>query len=583
MNMPESDPLSILEMPAARAETFFNRLSLADQASLVMMTPWERRQELLLMSSNAKTLVQGMPVEELFWTIKAAGPQDALSMLEMAAPEQLQFIFDLDWWRKDELAPEKILMWLILLFEAKEGLRQGWLRWLARRDESLLAAVLRPFIRIIKRPDDMDIQEARDTLPAFTLDDVYFIAFKKDEFAPAVSRLLGEIMTVSDGLYRDTAEAVLWTTGAEDLENAFRLRNARLSGFGIPDYYDALDIYASLPANRVRRVEKTLYKKKNTDELMPAFIPTLYMGEYPTLHNAVNGLAGTPEMERVVLEWVGAANKVLMAGATDLDDPVAMKQALLRTAASMNLAIEALMDEECKGASDILDGSILEDLVRLSNSITRGLKSRVLAIMDAGIVSKEFLHLPDPWEGLLEGLLASPRPRLWDDSTGDYVEFSSLAQVTWTNGRLDEIEAWGRLMAEIPPHWAAWAETFSFTHTNLKQYMELTWPQALLTALAQERLSGELIIKAVKESDLARLRRIWFPAEGGLLPRQTVDECISALKTQALEADVEETSLRRMTARVLNDFYEEIRGLPMDVPIDGRFITAMLIKLEPGR
>ncbi|MBE9594180.1 MAG: hypothetical protein IMF19_11980, partial [Proteobacteria bacterium] len=101
-------PDSLLTLPEAEAEALMNELSLAEQASVVLMTPWERRQEIILLSQDSMALVQGLPVEELFWTVKAIGPQDAVHILNLANAEQLQFVFDLDWWHKAELRPEKI-------------------------------------------------------------------------------------------------------------------------------------------------------------------------------------------------------------------------------------------------------------------------------------------------------------------------------------------------------------------------------------------------------------------------------------------------------------------------------------------
>jgi hypothetical protein len=575
-------------MPADKAEALFNRLPLEEQAALVLETPWERRQDLLLISNNTQYLVQGMPVEELFWTIKAIGPQDALQILGMATSEQLQFIFDLDWWQKDNLAPEKIIAWLILLFETGDERVSTWIGWISRQDETLLPLILRLFVRVQKRPDDMDIQDARDMLPPFTLDDVYFIAFKKEELAPLMSRILTEIMARSDGLYRDVMETILWETSAEGLETAFRLKNARLSDFGIPDYYDSLDIYAPITPEQIRKVEDSRYALRGADEeLMPAFIPTLYMGEYPALHDAIAGIAGSPAMERVIFEWAGVANKVLMADNVDLDDPKAQKKTLLSVAAALNLAIELLMAGG-KGALpvDILGECVLEDLVRLANTKIRALGSKIRRMMNDGVISREFSHLPDPWEYLLEGLIMTPRPRLWNAATEDYEDFDSLAQFSQAEGQLKEIETWALLMARIEPHWSVWRDALSFKHTNLRQFRELSWQQALLTALANKALGGELVIRPVRGKDLMHLRDIWFAGHKGeeRIPpgAAVVEETISAIKPLAIKSGIEINALRQMIAGVLNGLYDELSGLAPDAEIDGRFITALWIGLEPG-
>lgn len=576
-------------MPPDKAEALFNGLPLEDQAALVLEAPWEKRQNLLLMSNNIQYLVQGMPVEELFWTIKAIGPRETLQIIGMALPEQIQFIFDLDWWKKDNLAAEKVAAWLILLFEAGDDTAGTWIDWIAGQDETLLPLILRQFIRVQKRPDDMDIQDARDMLPPFTLDDVYFIAFKKDELAPLMSRILTEIMARSEGLYRDTLETILEETPTEGLEAAFRLKNARLSDFGIPDYYSSLDIYAPITQKQIRKVEDSRYTIRGAgEELMPAFIPTLYMGNYPALRDAIMVIAGSAAMERVIFEWAGAANKVLMADAVDLDDPEAQKRTLTSVAAALNLAIE-IVTAGGQGAlpADILRESALEDLIRLANTKTRALRSKVRRMMDAGVISIEFSHLPDQWEYLLEGLIITPRPRLWNPTAGDYEDFDSLASVNHAEGQLKEIETWGLMMAKLEPHWSKWRDALSFKRTNLRQFRELNWPQALLTALANKALGGELVIRPVREKDLMRLRDIWFGTGrkgDGIIPPDAavVEENISAIKLLAVNSGIGLDGVYQMIAGVLNGLYDEISGLAPGAAIDGRFITALWIELGSG-
>ncbi|MGQ9499530.1 MAG: DUF6178 family protein [Dissulfurimicrobium sp.] len=586
MNHQPIEPLSLLKMPTDKAEALFNRLPLEEQATLVLKTPWERRQDLLLMSNNTQYLVQGMPAEELFWTIKAIEPQEALQIISMALPEQIQFIFDLDWWKKDNLVTEKVLAWLILLFEAGDDTAGAWIDWIAGQDETLLPLILRQFIQVQKRPDDMDIQEARDMLPPFTLDDVYFIAFKKDELAPLMSRILTEIMARSDGLYRDVLETILAETNTEGLEAAFRLKNARLSDFGIPDYYSSLDIYAPITPKQVRKVEDSRYAIRGADEeLMPVFIPTLYMGDYPALRDAITGIAGSAAMERVIFEWTGAANKVLMADAVDLDDPEAQKKTLLSVAAALNLAIEILATDEGVSPTTVLRESVLEDLIRLANTKIRALRSKVRRMIDDGVISIEFSHLPDQWEYLLKGLIITPRPRLWNPATGDYDDFDSLARFNHAESQLKEIETWGLLMARLEPHWSVWRDALSFKRTNLRQFRELSWRQALLTALAQKALGGDLTIKPVKEKYLMRLRNIWFKGHNGEetthLDETVVERAISAIKPLVIKSGIELEAVYRIITEALNSLYDEIKGLPLDARIDGRFIAALWIEIGP--
>jgi len=585
-------PDSLLTLPEAETEILMNELSLAEQASVVLMTPWERRQKIILLSQDSMALVQGLPVEELFWTVKAIGPQDAVHILNLANAEQLQFMFDLDWWHKAELRPEKIATWILLLFEIGEEAMASWLHWLMKKDETLLPAILRPFIRIYKRPDDMDIQEAKDVLPSFTLDNVYFVFFKKEALQPIWGRFLMKMLEVSPGLYRDVLETILWENEAKNMEKSFRLRRSRIGDWGLPDYYDALDIYAPLPGNHIRKVEIAYFERETgPDILLPAFVPTLYMGDYPVLRTAIEELSGTRLMERIVREWAGAANKVLMVDDVDLDDPDALRNSLFKVAALLNLGLEAAAKTEHRSPNDILKSGVLEDIIRLANTMTRRLAAKARNLVDSGRISKDFLHLPEAWADALKGLLFKC-PMLWDPALSKYRPFCNTADLAAMENLITTADEWTRLMACILPQHGNWAVEIPWTSTNLGHPNELILPQALLTALAQKTLGGELKFYPVPAGKLNYLRNTWFPdsptpsfseeknspGPGPLL--ETVKHCVEALQPVVEQAGFTRERLDSMVNESLMTLYEEWRDLPADMPIDGRFVFSLIIDLE---
>lgn len=578
------DPETLLGLPASMAETALNELTLDRQASLVLMTPWDRRYEVVLMSRHARVLVQGLPVEELFWTVKATGPGDALDLIRLASPEQLQFFFDLDWWHKDDLLPEKVAAWAVILIEAGDDVLRAWLRWIAGRDESIIPAVLRPFVRVCKRPDEMDIQEARDRLPSFTLDDVYYLDFMQDGLASLWGRFLTELFGVDAGLYRDVMETVLWESGPEVQEQAYRLRRSRLGDSGIPEYYESLDIYAPLPENRIR----TTHGFQAEDEHgggndLSAFVPTLYMGDHPLLRAAVSELAGTADIERVLMEWVQAANKVLMVEAVDFDDVGALKGALLRVAGLLNLGLETAAVRSGTGPGEILRSAVVEDLVRLAVAQVRPLATRARTLVHRGLVPRDLFGLPDSWQGVLLGLLDDRSGRK-GSGEGTRSFFESSVQLASARETLDRVEAWAGLMAHVKPHWSEWSRVLPWDRTNLGHPRELTWGRALLTALANATIIGEPVVRPVPETSLSRLRRAWFSGSRGLegcpVPPSTVEACVEALAPSSAAAGLAAGTVGRMVAECLGDIQQEWEGVNPEEAVDGRYVSALLVGLE---
>ena len=577
---------SLLTLSHAKAESLMNDLPIAEQASVVLMAPWERRQETILLSRNAKELVQGLPVQELFWTVKATGPQDAVHLLSLANTEQLQFMFDLDWWHKDGLRPEKIATWILLLFEAGENVVGSWLQWLITKDKMLLPAILGPFILVYKRPDDMDIQEAKDVFPPFTLDDVYFLSFKKEALQPIWSRILMKMLEISPGLYRDVLETMLWEANTETLEDAYRRRCFRLGDWGLPDYYDSLDIYAPLSGS-IRRIDiLPSHEGEWQDALLPAFVPTLYIEEYPVLRSAIEGLSGTTAMERVICEWTGAANKVLMADNVDFDDPDALRNALVKVAAFLNLGLESAIRSENGSPREIMRSCVIEDIIRLAHMMTRKLVARARDLMKSGWISEDLLHLPDAWANTLRGLLRD-HPLLWDRDRREYCPFSELRELSTVEELITIIGEWACLMAHIPPPWRGWALDIPWTATNFGGPNEVVWSQALVTALAQRALGGELRVRPIPASKLPQLRRMWF-LDGRTIssnwkkdgpPIETIMHCLKALEPVAGQAGLEPAKLDRIVKESLMSLYEEWAELPEDIMIDGRYVSSLIVDL----
>ncbi len=578
----------ILSLPKDQAERRMNRLALADQISLVLLAPWEKRQEIIILSENARQVVRALPVEELFWTIKAVGPRDATHILRLASAEQLQFIFDLDWWLKAELRPDKIAAWLLILFETGEEVVSGWCAWISRRDEYLLPSLLRPFVHVVKRPDEMDVQEAKDLLPGFTLDDTYFFQFKNEKLQPLIARLLMKILDLSPGLYRDTMESILWETRTADLEGAQRLRKGRLNDRGVPDYYDSLDIYAPVPGGRVRSVKGYPRASTSMDEEMPAFVPTLYMGTYPCLRKAIEELSGALKMERVVLEWIGASNKIIMADLVDMDDPDALKGALTKAASLCNLGLELLCSDGMGGPADILGSTVVEDIIRTGNQAIK----KVVAMAEAIFPDKGTIGMmPEPTSLLIQGLFLE-RAMYWDNRQGRFRPFSSLEELRNCQRGLADAAILKEIMENIVPGWRSWEDSLDWKNTNFLTHGEFTWLHGLTTAIANSLLGKDLTVHSIDQKALPHLKEILEKhfAFGG---RNSNDVCRSpeALKfleraveklTTALPSQRRQDAFRQKLLEALSFLYEELHSLPDTEEIDGRFISSCLVEVPKG-
>ncbi len=564
--MTDLSPNKLLTLPKQEAEREFNALSTSSQAMLTLLTPWEKRQEIMLLSKKFPALVRSMPVEELFWTIKSTGPEDSLPLISAASFEQLQFILDLDWWDKDNLRLDRVSAWLIMLFEAGEDTVNSWLSTLRSKDPYLIPAIMRHFVDVQKRPDDMEIEEAKDVLNPFTIDNVYYIAFKNEKFVPMWERMTMKILEISDGFYRDCMETILTETRTECIEKAWRLRCGRLADFGIPDYFSALDIYAPVKPHDLRRAAPAAMLDGTEGSDMPAFVPTLYITDFPGLATALAELSDTPDIARIIREWTGVANKILMTDRIDLDDPDTMKKALSKAASLINLGIETTADEyPVTGPVKILSQYVLEDLVRAAIWRLSGIRQRVRNIAR----DTETRLLPPEYSEIFEAL-ARPVPMRWDENLQEAVPFYSLEQVEDAEKTVDELEAWHRIMEKITPHWHRWRDVIAWENTNFLTWNEFTWQHGLATAVANFILDGSAVVVPVAESRLFELKNTFETGKWGTTSAQIAQE-FSQLSN--INPEMAKSILEKAVSPVM----EEI--LPVKEPdaLQGRFLSSLLV------
>jgi hypothetical protein len=168
----------IFALDANAAQALFSKLSLEEKAAIVLNTPWEKRQQLILLADDSQALVQALPEEEIYWTIKETGIADSLPVIARTSFDQMQYFLDIDCWQKDRIDMEQVTAWLQLMLRCNES---KVLEWIANTDELFLNYVFKKLFTISKLKEDIDLAEASDMLPQWTLDGTYFFQFADEE------------------------------------------------------------------------------------------------------------------------------------------------------------------------------------------------------------------------------------------------------------------------------------------------------------------------------------------------------------------------------------------------------------------
>ncbi|MBU2497971.1 MAG: hypothetical protein KKE57_03650, partial [Proteobacteria bacterium] len=72
-------------------------------------------------------IIQEMNRVDFFWLVKKIGEEDSLPLLNMASPEQWEYLLDMELWQRDRIDLDQATDWLGRMRQADPGRFVGWL------------------------------------------------------------------------------------------------------------------------------------------------------------------------------------------------------------------------------------------------------------------------------------------------------------------------------------------------------------------------------------------------------------------------------------------------------------------------
>lgn len=460
-----------------------------------------KRLELILSCRDPEAAVAALPEEDFLFTVMEIGPDDSLPLLALARVEQLNLIFDLEWWKRESLVPAKALQWL----ERLEGASaKKLLEWLYQTDFELLVSLFKKWTRVSIIQDDVDPLEARETLPPNSLDDQYFWAAQYPQYEALIGRVLRLLFEVNQGFYRELLNHVLWSLEAEVEEDAYRFHRGRLEDRAIPDYYDALTIYGAVGSRSpgIRRKARIV----DFETSAPSFALSLVV-EDDFLHRVLQAVEDPALLDTLRLELASIANKVMVADGLSPDSPESLHLAVQKSAAWVSIGLESVSQGDVRMGVRDLSEIYLEDLFRRGHEAVGRVQQGLQRLIRSGWIARwpEGMNiLDDPWhadvEHLLEKtprLIGSGRHALKGPSEG---LIRTLADVKRARGIVEAISAGGYLLdlcgvgeAEVGG-WHFWREG------QIRDLADVTIGSLVWTAAARFLDSGAWVVEPLEPS-----------------------------------------------------------------------------------
>jgi hypothetical protein len=552
------------------------------------LTPWRAallrarhhyKAEALLDLPDADHAIPALPVQVLHEAITEIGLHDAGPLLDLATPEQVQGLFDLDVWQRDRVNDARTLEWLDALCELGPDSLGRNLRGL---DPELVALFLRRHADIIDVSLE-DSPEDREGPMLPTPDHFFWLALDTEgEAGRSVERLVDHLYRFDADFARRAIQAAKWDLDSSLEETAYRWRSGRMADLGFADYYEALEVYRFLDPATVKVDEKTADRPLAVGEELVALTGPYAdaLGGESFFGRAMAAVTDQAELDRLGPALGTLCNRVLAADRVEPSDRDAANESLARVRGFLSLGLEFLSRGSADAAANVLRTVALQRVFRVGVSLALKLRRLVDLLgqsVPVTLVAGKTTLLDEPFGDVATALFERP-PRVarvaYDPTASGSRPFTSLEDVRRITALLEEsasLAATVARMLDVDPAKLAKAKLGG---TLPGQPDEIRFGDLVRTALVRRLGGGRLVATPLRAADVEKL--LAGAVEGGRLTPAARDKARAALEQRlaAVGKPVPER-LGSWLEKWLAPLEEHVTGLQS--PVDPRLVASVLM------
>ncbi len=341
-------------------------------------TTVKQRIEQLLVAPDSAALVQALSPVEYTVLLKAA-PDLRPILLQLGHPEQIRTVLDLDCWHKDTLQSLRVLEWLEALQHSGEDICVQTLQAL---DSEMLSVVLYRHIRVNAA---LPSEEEEDPGPydEVLTNELYRVTFI-DPDSPVNERVVEflRILRLTDlDMYHGLLQRTMWAQESEFEEWAYRWKTGRLQDEGIPDYYEALEVYHVVEVEPLDAFPPVPLEPPGVPASAEesGLVPSYAWSLTPSgslLAQALRGDFTPATLERLCWEMVSLCNKAIVLDQVDFADTAAVRATLGRVHAYVNIGLEYLSNQNTQQLGPLLTERSLLSICQTGFSLSMRLRQR---------------------------------------------------------------------------------------------------------------------------------------------------------------------------------------------------------------
>ncbi len=568
-------PVTLPEDPK-EAEKVFNSLSVENQLDMVLRARGKERLRYLFLSEHPEQLVPELPELEIFLTVKETGEKDCLELISLTTPEQFQYLLDLDFWKRDQLDPEKVLHWMEILLESGE---KKVSQFIQTADIEFIALLLKKFLRVTTMEGEH--LEGMDRIPPFTLDQYYFIHFRGKRTREVFGPFLQVLYRVDRRSYQRLMDSLIVEFESELEETGYRLRNGRLADYGFPDFEEALEIYRFISPDSFKG-GKGSSRAAPRDEAGKggSFFYLTFREEGPFFSSILSRIEDAYEQDRLKREITALCNKAIVAEAIDLSNIAAMERVIKKVYHYLNLGLHYLSREDEGKSLEIVRSLPIQRLFQYGVSATLLLRKKTESILQGDWFSNDqanLVLLDVPHFETFEGILRR-RPVLYRN--GSYEDFSNLQDLREADDFLEFIHVVICFLEKKLNLSPVYLKETDLSECAPQDWREMTLSAIFLTSAANQILKGTFQFEAIGQAQVKELLDRVFErdAQGKGVMKMEVKK---GLRDWLESLEGEEAKRQHLLAFqdfCLDLFEAEYGKIPPGEEVDPRFVKGLLIR-----
>ena len=585
-------PDLILKLDAREAPSLFNSLALEDKISVVLSAPWIKRQQLIMLDENPTKLVQALPEDEIYWTIKEIGADDALPIISRLSFDQMQYSIDIDCWTKDLIDMTGVTHWLRMLLRCRE---ENVLEWVTRTDERFLNFAFKKLFNVFRLSDDLDQTEASDLLPSWTIDGLYYFQFADDEARQIAIPFLHLLYKTDSSYFYYLMENTKWVSAVELEEDALRMRQRRMAEQGFPELDEAWPVYQYLSDEELQSILNKKQHEAHAAPASPSQLPRLryrftQSKQHFFVHAVLLRIADRQIAERVQSEIISLTNKIMIADCTAARETGDKERAFGKVLGYINISIELLSKQDMDTAVRLMEDVPIHFLFRTGYSQALTLQNsarRFYVLLQNRCPNLQPDFFGPPWGETITGL-RSVRPLFFEGNLGTRSsilrEFETLEEIRKTGSVLDVVAIVTKVLFDCFGLQEPGVMNAAVTESTLEDIGELRAQQLFLTVLVRHLLYGKTEPAPITVAELQKfLSRVFTAsAEKGAvsasLTESLLPDTMNWLRLQYQLSKDTMPCLQAFVRNCLEVLEQECGALAEARDIDTRYISVILFR-----